>query len=145
MILPSIIKQSIKSGIIAALLMVPPGVLFKYFGLHIGNYGPKFGAFLFGEINPMMLFIQHIVISCLSAIPLILLFAKTNCYRKPILTGTIYGVIYYLIVNSLLLPIFFKDQTPWELGFNYIYPSLIVHIIYGASIGFTARRFIKSL
>ena len=140
----SIIKQTIWSGTIAALVMIPPGILFKYFDLHIGNYGPKFGAFLFGEINPIMLFIQHIIISCLSAVPLIILFAKTSCKRIPILTGIIYGVIYYLVVNSLVLPISFKDQTPWELGFNYIYPSLVIHIIYGASVGFTSRRFIKS-
>ncbi len=140
----SIIKQTIWSGTIAALVMIPPGILFKYFDLHIGNYGPKFGAFLFGEINPLMLFIQHIIISCLSAVPLIILFTKTNCKRMPILTGIIYGVIYYLVVNSLLLPIFFKDQTPWELGFNFIYPSLVIHIIYGASVGFTSRHFIKS-
>ena len=139
----TIIKQMVWSGIIAAFVMIPPGMLFKYFEMHIGNYGPKFGAFLFGEINPLILFIQHIIISCLSSVPLILLFIKTNWHRTAILAGVIYGIIYYVVVNSLLLPIFFKDPTPWELGFSYVYPSLLIHIIYGVTIGVTGRRFIQ--
>ncbi len=139
----SIIKQSIFSGIIAALAMIPPAILFKYFGLRVGEYGQNSGALLFGESNPLLLFVQHIIIAGISALPLILLFTKTKYHRTPILTGAIYGVIYYLIVNSLILPILFGDQTPWELGFRYIYPSLIIHIVYGATLGFTALQFIK--
>jgi uncharacterized membrane protein YagU involved in acid resistance len=139
----SIIKQTIWTGTIASLVMMLPGLLFKYFGLRVGHYGPKLGALLFGEVGPLVLFVQHIIIGWLSALPLIILLAKTNCHRIPILAGAIYGVIHYLVLSSLLLPIFFGDQTPWELGFSYIYPSLVVHIVYGVTIGFTYRRFIK--
>jgi hypothetical protein len=37
---------------------------------------------------------------------------------------------------------FFGDPTPWQSGFNVIYPSLLVHLAFGASIGLTARGFV---
>lgn len=49
---------------------------------------------------------------------------------------------YYVVVNSLALPIYFGDPTPWQIGWPTIYPSLIGHINFGASIGLTSRRFV---
>ena len=46
-------------------------------------------------------------------------------------------------MNSLALPLAFGDPTPWQLGFGFIYPSLIVHMIFGLSIGLTARGFLR--
>lgn len=120
--------------------MMPPGFLFKALGLRVGHYGPKLGEVLFGDPSPLLLFAQHLVIGWLSAIPLLLLLGVTRAL-SPTLVGALYGVAYYLLINSLALPLIFGDPTPWAMGFDYIYPSLIVHIVYGASIGFTARHF----
>ena len=123
--------------------MMPPGFLFKAMGLRVGHYGPKLGEVLFGDPSPVVLFAQHLVIGWVSAVPLVLLLGVTRAL-SPILVGAIYGVAYYLLVNSLALPLVFGDPTPWRLGFAFMYPSLIVHVVYGASIGFTARGYARA-
>ena len=59
--------------------------------------------------------------------------------------GASYGAAYYGVVNSLALPLYFGDLTPWQLGWATIYPSLIGHMVYGASIGFTSQRFVARM
>ena len=61
--------------------------------------------------------------------------------KRPILTGTLYGAAHYVAVNALALPLFFGDPLPFQLGLQIVYPSLVVHLVFGASIGLTARRF----
>ena len=51
---------------------------------------------------------------------------------------------YYVAVNSLALPVFFGDPLPWQLGAATALPSLVGHIIYGASIGLTSKRFVAN-
>jgi uncharacterized membrane protein YagU involved in acid resistance len=84
--------------------------------------------------------VRSVVIGWLSAIPLLLLLGISQAF-PPVLVGAMFGVGYYVLINSLALPFVFGDATPWAMEFDYIYPSLIVHIVYGASIGFTARHF----
>ena len=55
--------------------------------------------------------------------------------------GLVYGLSYYLVVNALALPWIFGDAFPWQLGWSYIYPSLVVHLVFGLSIALTARLF----
>ena len=57
----SLLKESVRSGTIAALVMMPFGLLLKFLDLRVGYYGPKFGALLFGEPNRFVLFLQHLV------------------------------------------------------------------------------------
>lgn len=137
-------KESLRSGTIASLVMMAPGFLFKAMGSRVGHYGPKLGELLFGESSPMLLFAQHLVIGWLSAVPLLLLFSFTQA-TSLILVGATYGIAYYVLVNSLALPLIFGDPMPWQLGLEFILPSLIVHIVYGASIGFTARGYAQTL
>jgi hypothetical protein len=47
-------------------------------------------------------------------------------------------------VNSLAFPVYFGDTLPWQLGAATVLPSLMGHIIYGASIGQTSRRFVAT-
>jgi hypothetical protein len=42
------------------------------------------------------------------------------------------------------LPVYFGDPLPWQLGAATVLPSLIGHIIYGASIGLTSKRFVAT-
>jgi len=137
-----ILKESIRSGTIAALVMMPFGYLFKLLGQRVGHYGPKLATLLFGEQTSLILFAQHLVIGWLSAFPLILILLYLHRVSVPTTIGAAYGAAYYVAVNSLALPLFFGDPTPWQIGFKVIYPSLIVHIIFGASIGFTAKKFV---
>jgi uncharacterized membrane protein YagU involved in acid resistance len=141
----SLLVESIRSGTIAALVIVPLSPLFKAAGLRIGYYGPKFAALFFDDPQPWLLFVQHLVIGWVSALPLLVILARTGAGARPILSGAIYGAAYYVIVNSLGLPLYFGDSLPWQLGVATVLPSLVGHIIYGTSVGFTARRFLTAV
>jgi len=134
--------ESIRSGTIASLVIVPLSPLFKAAGLRIGHYGPKFAALFFDDPQPWLLFIQHLVIGCVSALPLLAILARTGAGRQPLLAGAAYGAAYYVVVNSLALPVYFGDPLPWQLGAATVLPSLFGHIIFGASIGLTSKRFV---
>lgn len=140
--------ESARSGTIASLAMMPVGGLFRLLDLRVGHYGRRLAELLFG--NPpeptfrAILLAQHFVIGWLSAAPLLLLLARSPLRVSPWAAGTLYGVAYYVAINSLLLPWSFGEPTPWQLGFDTIYPSLVVHIVFGLSIAWTSRRFVAA-
>lgn len=137
-----LLKETVFSGTIASLAMMPAGFLFQQFGQRVGHYGPKFAGLFFDNPGSVILFAQHILLGWVSTIPLLLILPGLHRYTFPVTIGAAYGAAYYVAVNSLALPLFFGDPTPWQLGFGVIYPSLVVHVIFGASIGFTARKFV---
>lgn len=59
--------------------------------------------------------------------------------------GLAYGLLYYVVVNAVALPWLFGDAFPWQLGWGYVYPSLVVHLVFGLSIAVTARKFNQPL
>jgi len=140
----SYVKESVRSGTIAALVMMPFGFLLKLLDLRVGYYGPKLGALLFGDPTRFVLFLQHLVLGWVSALPLLLILVRLQGTPNPIAIGAAYGFAYYVVVNSLALPLFFGDPTPWQLGFSFIYPSVLIHLVFGACIGITSRRFVAS-
>jgi uncharacterized membrane protein YagU involved in acid resistance len=140
----ALLIESIRSGTIASLVIVPLAPLFKAAGLRIGHYGPKFAALFFDNPQPGLLFAQHLVIGWVSALPLLLILAKSGAGKHPLLAGAAYGSAYYVAVNSLALPVYFGDPLPWHLGAATVLPSLVGHIVYGASIGLTSKRFVAN-
>jgi len=92
----------------------------------------------------VLLMVQHFVIGWLSTAPLLLFLVFARYKGSSIMYGAIYGAGYYIVVNSLFLPIAFGDPTPWRIGLGTLYPSLIGHIIFGISIAVTARRFVTT-
>ena len=139
----ALLIESIRSGTIASLAIVPLSPLFKAAGLRIGHYGPKFAGLFVNDPQPWMLFVQHIVIGWVSALPLLLILLGTGARQRPVLSGAIYGAAYYVAINSLALPVYFNDPLPWQLGAATVLPSLIGHVIFGAVIGWTSRRFVS--
>ena len=87
----------------------------------------------------LLSFVEHIIISWFAAIPLLFLLAKIG-NRSRVLLGALYGAAFYVIVNSLLLPLAFGDSTPWTLGFDTIYPSVVVHLVFGITVALTAPQ-----
>jgi len=142
--LRALLIESIRSGTIASVVIMPLGPLFKAAGLRIGHYGPKFASLFFDNPQPWLLFVQHLVIGWVSALPLLVILVRTGAGRLPVMVGAIYGAAYYVIVNSLALPIYFQDPLPWQLGAATVLPSLVGHILYGTSIGLTSRRFLTT-
>lgn len=139
----ALLLESIRSGSIASLAIVPLSPMFKAAGLRIGHYGPKFAGLFVYDPQPWMLFVQHIVIGWISALPLLLILTGTVARQWPVLAGAIYGAAYYVAINSLALPVYFNDPLPWQLGAATVLPSLIGHVIFGAMIGWSSRRFVS--
>ena len=138
----ALLIEVVRSGTIASLVIVPLSPLFNAMGLRIGHYGPKFAALFVKDPQPWLLFVQHLVIGWISTLPLLVILMLTRAARRPLLVGAVYGAAYYVAINSLALPIYFGDQTPWQIGWTTVYPSLIGHTIFGMSIGLTSRRFL---
>jgi hypothetical protein len=137
--------EALRSGAIASVVMMPFGLAFKALGLRVGHYGPKLGALVFGaRPEPLMqglLLAQHLVIGWLSALPLLLFWLWRTPALIRIRDGLVFGALYYLVVNALMLPWLFHDTYPWQLGLAFVLPSLIVHLVFGLSIALTARAF----
>lgn len=133
----------LRSGILAGLAMVPFAALFRARGLRVNEYGRKTLELVVGRVaepaHTVLTFVQHLVISCVVAVPILLLLARVPRRRDRIGIAVAYGALFYVIVNSLLLPFAFGDPTPWQLGFATIYPSLFIHLVYGFVIGWVAR------
>lgn len=142
--LKALLIESVRSGTIASLAIVPLSPLFKAAGLRIGHYGPKFAALFFNDPQPWLLFVQHIVIGWVSALPLLLILLHTSARQRPLVTGAAYGSAYYIAVNSLALPMYFNDPLPWQLGAATVLPSLIGHALFGTVIGWTSIRFVAA-
>lgn len=124
--------------------MVPFAALFQRFGLRVNEYGRKTLALVVGDVSGpthyLLTFIQHIAISWVVALPLLMLLGRLSRKRDRLLAGIAYGAAFYLGVNSLALPIAFGDPTPWRLGFSVVYPSLFIHLVYGFTVALVSRR-----
>jgi hypothetical protein len=140
---PTSIGETLRTGIVAGLAMIPFAAVFRASGLRINEYGAKTLELLVGQVaaplHYLLTFVQHLVISCLAAVPLLLLLGRIPRRRDRVLVGLGYGAGFYVVVNSLALPFAFGDSTPWRLGFEVVYPSLLIHLVYGFVIGVLAR------
>lgn len=138
--------ESLRSGTIASLAMIPFGLAFRALDVRIGHYGQKLAELTFGSLPPLpfrvVVLAEHFVIGWLSAAPLLVLLVALGRRLPALATGAAYGAAYYVALNSLLLPWAFGDPTPWRLGFQTILPSLVVHLVFGISISVTSRRFV---
>lgn len=141
-------KESVRSGTIASIAMIPFGFLFQLLGLRVGHYGKKLLEVFFTDLPELtfrlLMFVEHFAIGWLSAVPLLILLVLMKNRLPALSVGAVYGVAYYVVLNSFLLPLSFGDKTPWTLGFSVMYPSLIIHIVFGVSIALTSKRFVCS-
>ncbi|MBK9522494.1 MAG: hypothetical protein IPO13_12965 [Rhodocyclaceae bacterium] len=135
----SITIESLIAGTIGALAMMPVGFIFRALQLRVGHYGSKFAELYLSSPGPAALFIQHIILGWLSAVPLALLPLHRLSGLTVSLVGVVYGVMYYAVVNSLALPIYFGDMLPWNLGWSVVAPSLVVHIVFGVVVAHTVQ------
>lgn len=138
-----LIREALRTGTVAGLAMIPFAAVFRAKGLRINAYGAKTLALFVGDVSPplhyLLTFVQHMVISWLVAVPLLLFIGRFARRRDRVLVGVAYGAAFYVAVNSFALPFAFGDPTPWRLGIDTVYPSLVVHFVYGAVMGLLAR------
>ena len=140
----TLVREALWSGTIAGVAMIPFAAVFRSYGLRINEYGRKTLVLLVGDVSPrlhdLLTLIQHLVISWVVAVPLILLLRRIAGRRERVVVGALYGAVFYVAINSLALPFAFGDPTPWEMGFRTVYPSLVVHLVYGIVVARTARQ-----
>jgi len=139
-----IVYKSVFSGTVASLAMMPVGFAFRAAGLRVGHYGPKFASLFIENPGPRELFIQHIILGWVSALPLVAFFVCRQGPSSPLLMGAAYGAMYYFLVNSLVLPLYFGDPLPWILGIETVVPSLVTHIVFGLVISYFCRNLVGS-
>jgi len=139
----ALIREALRAGTAAGLAMVPFAAVFQRFGLRVNEYGRKTLALVVGDVSAplqyLMALVQHLAISGAVAVPLLLLLGRRSWKRNRLLVGLAYGALFYVAVNSLALPIAFGDPTPWRLGFSVVYPSLVIHLVYGFTVALLAR------
>ena len=136
-------REALRTGTVAGLAMVPFAAVFQRVGLRVNEYGRKTLALLVGDVSAplvsLLTFIQHFAISWVVAVPLLLMLGRRSRRRDRVLVGLAYGATFYVAVNSLALPFAFGDPTPWRLGFAVVYPSLLIHLVYGFTVAVLAR------
>jgi uncharacterized membrane protein YagU involved in acid resistance len=140
-------KEALRSGTIAALVMIPIGLLFSRLGFRINEYGQKVIQTAFPhfpkDVRFALFVLEHFILSWIIAVPLLLLLNYFHHRIPHLLLGFIYGLLFYAVINALLLPALFDDATPWKFGFTKtVLPSLVVHIVYGLSIALSSKRFV---
>ncbi len=139
----AVVREALRSGTIAGVAMIPFAAVFRSFGLRVNEYGPKTLQLLVADapapFQSLLILIQHIVISWFAAVPLVVGLSGTSDRPIRVLVGALYGAAFYIVVNSLALPFAFGDATPWSLGLVTVYPSLIVHVVFGVAVALGAR------
>lgn len=147
-LLRDLVREGVRSGSIAAVAMVPFGLLFLWSGLRINEYGPRvvltFAGDLPAGVRFALVVLQHFLIGWGAAVPLIAVLLAARGKIPLRVAGALYGAGFYLIVNALALPWAFGDQPPWRLGAGAWFPSLTVHVVYGAAVAWTSRSFVAS-
>jgi uncharacterized membrane protein YagU involved in acid resistance len=133
--------ESLVAGSVGALAMMPFGFFFRALEMRVGHYGPKFAELYLSSPGPAALFIQHMVIGWVSAVPLSLLSLHQMSRTAVSLAGVTYGAVYYVLVNSLALPLYFGDKLPLSLGWQVVVPSLVVHVVFGIAVALMAQSF----
>ena len=141
---PGLIREALRSGTLAGLAMIPFAAVFRSRGLRINEYGRKTLEMVVGDVSPRvhdaLTLVQHLVISWIAAVPLLWIVRRIDDPRLAVAAGATYGAGLYVVLNSWALPFAFGDPTPWQLGFDTVYPSLVVHLVYGCSLAWLAHR-----
>lgn len=131
-------RASLVAGLVAGAAMMPVGAVLRATGHAVNVYGELLTRSLLGSTPFIALFALHAVVSVTLAVPFV---AVTRCRggAGPAL-GAAYGVASWALLNATLLPLWYGRPTGWELGLVAVWPSLLVHLIYGVTLGFFARR-----
>lgn len=128
------------SGLAAGMIMVPFGLFYKnILGLSVNVYGELLVVAILGESSRWAIFLEHFIISGFLAIPYFVAI-NGNRHIPRIPSGLIYGMSAWILINSLALPFLFSRPTPWVIGWNAIWPSLSVHLVYGLALGTIGQR-----
>lgn len=138
-----ILAEALRSGTAGGVAMIPLAAIFRAEGLRVNEYGRRTLALLVGDVggrsHDVLTLVQHLIISWLAALPLVLILPRLSGRGARAWAGVAYGGLFYLAINSLALPLAFGDPTPWAMGWSVVYPSLSIHLVYGLVAALTVR------
>lgn len=133
------------AGLAGGLAMIPIGLVLRYaLDLQVNAYGELVIVRLVGRLDPLLLAIEHAVVSLAMAAPLVVLLNRIG-HRAAVAVGLLYGGSAWVIVNSLALPAVFGQPTPWQIGPSAILGSLTVHLVFGLVVALVSRRYAPDL
>jgi hypothetical protein len=124
--------------------MIPFAAIFRSRELRINEYGRKTFELGVGDVSPRLhdalTFAQHLFTSWIAALPLLVFVRRIADPRLGVLAGATCEVGLYVVLNSWALPFAFGDPTPWQLGFDTVYPSLVLHLVYSCVLALFVYR-----
>ncbi len=129
------------AGVVGALAMVPVGLALSVAGFEVNRYGELLAEQLTGTRRPVVLLALHLVIGVVSAVPLAV--AAAALRPRPgiaVAGGVVYGATYWLVVNALALPLLYRRPAPWTEGAAAVWPSLLVHVVFGLAAAIVIAR-----
>lgn len=134
------LRSVVIAGLAGGLAMIPIGLVLRFvFGLPVNVYGELVVLRLAGRLDPLLLALEHVVVSLAMAALLVVGLHRIR-HRAAVAIGLLYGGSAWLIVNSLALPAAFGQPTPWQIGPSAIWGSLIVHLTFGLVVALVSRR-----
>lgn len=125
--------RALQAGSLGGLAMVPVGVLLRLGGYPVNVYGQLLLQVLVGRAPVWALLVEHFLVSWALALPLLLVTVgrPRRALAPWLVAGVVYGTLIWTVLNSLALPFLFGQPTPWRIGWSAIWPSLLVHLVYG--------------
>lgn len=124
------LRSAVVAGAAGGAAMIPVGVGLELGGHGVNVYGELVVKTVLGGAPGWALLLEHVLVSLTLAVPLVLALDRRGRVPAPAV-GILYGAGAWLVINSLLLPALFSRSIPWTVGWEAVWPSLTVHLVYG--------------
>lgn len=134
----ALVRRAVIAGLIAGAAMVPIGVALRQTGHAVNVYGELLVSAVLGRPTPLALGLLHGIVSVSLAAPFVVLTAGRQ--RPSIVLGALYGGASWAVLNATILPWLFGRLTTWSTGVTAAWPSILVHVVYGAVLGAAVAR-----
>ena len=132
------------AGLAGGLAMIPVGLVLRFeFGQSVNFYGELIVIRITGRLDPLLLAIEHGAVSLAMAALLVVTLDRLG-HRAAPAVGLVYGGTAWFVVNSLVLPWIFDQPTPWQIGSQAIWGSLIVHLVFGLVVALVSRHLARA-
>lgn len=126
-------RTSIRAGLWAGAAMMPFGIVLRTLGHQVNVYGELAVRSVLGSAPMFAQLAFHALVSISLAVPFVALARSRGA--AGLAAGAFYGVLSWAALNATLLPLWFGRPTGWALGIAEIWPSLVIHVVYGVVLG----------
>ena len=131
-------RTSLRAGLVAGAAMMPVGMALRALGYQVNVYGELVLRTLLGSAPMLAQLVLHAVVSVTLGAPFVVLARWRGLPR--LVAGASYGVLSWALLNATLLPLWFGRPTGWALRVGAVWPSLLVHLVFGVVLAATTCR-----